>query len=76
MMTIPERDPKDSELKVISELRLKVPVVGEDRSKVKAASGPVVTPRSLVTVFVRAQAALELVSVGQTYVVEPEFEPA
>ena len=74
MMTIPERDSKDSEFKVISELRLKVTVVGADRSKVP--SGLVMTPRSLVTVFVRAQAALELVSVGQTYVVEPEFEPA
>jgi hypothetical protein len=72
-MTAPERDPNDSELKVISERRLKVPVKGADRSMMKVSSGPEVTPMSLLRVFVRAQAELGLVSVGQTYVVGSEL---
>jgi len=75
MMTVPERDPIASELKVLSEISVKVPLVGADRSKVKGSSELVVTPKSLLTVFVKAQAALELVSVGQTYSMESEFEP-
>jgi hypothetical protein len=47
-----------------------VPVAGVDRSMVKVSSE--VNPKSLLTVFARAQAASGLVSVGQTYVMEAE----